>query len=325
MRRRLFITLLGGVAVVWPLGPRAQQPPQPARVGILHPGSPPDPWLDGLRQGLRDLGYVEGNNLLIDYRWAERQGERLEGLAQELIDNKVDVIVIMTGPAVLAVKERTARVPIVMAVSGDPVGTGVVTSLARPGGNITGFSLMSAELAGLRLSVLREAVPTARRIGVLYNPTERPTEREMRETEAAAVTLGVTLQPLEARDGDDLDQAFASAVAGKVDALITFAHGFAFIHRRRIAQLAARHRLPAMYGWREYAEIGGLMTFGPNVTATLRRAASYVDRILKGANPGDLPIEQPAKFELVVNLKTAKALGLTIPPSILIRADEVIE
>jgi putative tryptophan/tyrosine transport system substrate-binding protein len=325
MQRREFITLLGGAAAAWPLAARAQPPPRPARIGILHPGSPPDPWLDGLRQGLRDLGYVEGQNLSVEYRWAEGKGERLDSLAQELFASKIEVLVVMTGPAVLAAKQQSKTVPIVMAVSGDPVGTGVVTNLARPEGNVTGFSLMSADLAGLRLGVLKEAIPTAKRVAVLYNPAEPPTVREMRETEAAAQTLGVTLQPVEARSTDALDQAFANAAQGHADALITFAHGFAFLHRRRIADLAVQNRLPAMYGWREFADIGGLMAYGPNVTATLRRAATYVDRIIKGAKPAALPVEQPTKFELVINLKTAKALDLKIPSSLMLRADEVIE
>jgi putative tryptophan/tyrosine transport system substrate-binding protein len=324
IRRREFIATLAGGAVAWPIRTRAQQLRQ-TRIGILHPGSPPDPWLEGLRQGLRDLGYTEGHNIVLEYRWAEGKGERLDRLAQELIENKVDIFVIMTGPAVLAARRRTTTVPIVMAISGDPVGIGVVANLARPGGNVTGFSLMSGDLAGLRLGVLKEAVPAAKRVAALYNPTEPPTAQEMRDTEAAARTLGIAVQPLEARSGDDLEQAFSRAAAERADALITFAHGFAFVHRRRIADLAAQHRLPAMYGWREYAEVGGLMTYGPNVTATLRRAASYVDRIIKGANPADLPVEQPTKFELVINLKTAKALGLEMPPTLIVRADEVIE
>ena len=319
IRRREFIATLAGGAVAWPIRTRAQQL-RKTRIGILHPGSPPDPWLEGLRQGLRDIGYTEGHNIVLEYRWAEGKAERLDGLAQELIENKVDIFVIMTGPAVLTARRQTTTVPIVMAISGDPVGIGVVANLARPGGNVTGFSLMSGDLAGLRLGVLKEAVPAAKRVAALYNPTEPPTAQEMRDTEAAARTLGIAVQPLEARSGDDLEQAFSRATAERADALITFAHGFAFVHRRRIADLAAQHRLPAMYGWREYAEVGGLMTYGPNVTATLRRAASYVDRIIKGANPADLPVEQPTK-----NLKTAKALGLEMPPTLIVRADEVIE
>jgi putative tryptophan/tyrosine transport system substrate-binding protein len=243
----------------------------------------------------RFMQMAEGRNIVIEYRWAEGKGERLDGLAQDLIDCNVDVIVIMTGPAVLAARRRTATVPIVMAVSGDPIGIGVAASLARPGGNVTGLSLMSADLAGLRLAGLKEAVPETKRVGVLYNPAEPPTVQELRDSEAAAQRLGVTLQALEARTRDGLEPTFARATAERVDALITFAHGFAFVHRSRIADL--RYRLPTMYGWREYAEVGGLLTYGPNVTAMLGRAASYVDRIIKGANPADLPIEQPAKFK----------------------------
>lgn len=325
MKRRQFLGALGGTVVAWPLVVLAQARPQVARIGILHPGSPPDPWLDGLRDGLRELGYAEGKDLVFEYRWAEGRSERLPDLADILIASKVDVIVSMTGPAVLAAKSRTATVPIVMAVSGDPVGTGAVKSLARPDGNVTGLSLMSDELAGLRISVLKEAVPSAKRVGVLYNPSEPPTKVELRETEAAAAKLGMTLQPLAATTADDLIRRFAEASAGGCDAIITFAHGFAFFHRRRIAELAAQHRLPAMYGWREHADVGGLMTYGPNVKATLQRAATYVDRILKGAKPSDLPVEQPTKFELIVNLKAARALGIEIPQTIMARADTLIE
>jgi len=231
----------------------------------------------------------------------------------------------MTGPAVLAAKVRTTTVPIVMAVSGDPVGVGVVDNLARPSGNVTGLSLMSGDLAGLRLGVLKETVPTAKRIAVLYNPAEPPTGLELRETEAAARTLGVTLQPIPTTSSEGLDKAFEGATTAKAEALITFAHGFAYVHRRRIAELAALHRLPAMYGWREFADVGGLMAYGPNVTAILRRAAFYVDRLIKGARPSDLPVEQPTQFELVINLKSARELGLTIPQTVLIRANAVIE
>lgn len=329
MRRRAFLLSSIGAAAALSVPGIAQQPARrPALVGVLHPGSPPDAatWLDGLRDGLKDLGYIEGRNLRTEYRWAERKGaERLEVLAQELVDLKVDVIIIVAGPAVMAAKKRTSTIPIVMAVSGDPLGTGVVASLARPGGNVTGFSLMSADLAGLRLALLKEAVPKAQRIGVLYHPGEPPTGQEMRETEAAAQKLGLVLVKLEARGGDDLEPAFARAAAERVDGLITFAHAFAFAFRQRIADLAAKHRLPAMYGWREYAEVGGLMTYGPNVKDTLRRAAHYVDRILKGANPADLPVEQPTRFELVINGRTAKSLGITLPPALLLRAEEVME
>jgi putative ABC transport system substrate-binding protein len=318
MDRRNFITLLGAAAA-WPGQAYAQQR-RPARIGVLH-----HPWTAGLRRGLRDLGYVEDKTIVIDERGSDGRYERLDGLAEELIDNKVDVLVIMTGPAVRAARQRTTTVPIVMAVSSDGVGAPGVASLARPGGNVTGLSLMGPDLTGLRLSLLKDAIPTAKRIAVLYNPAEQPTAEELRQTEIAAKKLGVVLQPVETRSGDALDRAFASAVSGGADASITFTHGFALLHRSRIAALAVQHRLPAMYAWREFAEAGGLMAYGPNTADTLYRAASFVDRIIKGGNPAEMPIEQPTKFELVINLKTAKALGLEIPAALLVRANAVIE
>jgi ABC-type uncharacterized transport system substrate-binding protein len=324
MRRRAFLGVLGSATVAWPLVARAQTQRQ-VRIGALNVYSPPDPWLDAFRHGLRDLGYAEGRNLKIEERWAEGHNDRLDGLAQELIDSKVDILVALMGPALVAARRRTSTVPIVMAISGDGVGTSGVASLARPGGNVTGVTLMSPDLMGLRLALLREAAPATKRVAVLYTARERPTEKELRETESAALTLGVTLLPVEVSNSDALEPAFARAVASGADALLTFPHVFAFFHRRRIAELAAQHRLPAMYGWREYADAGGLMAYGPNVAATVRSAASFVDRIVKGAIPATMPIEQPTKFELVVNRKTAKALGLELPLPLLARADEVIE
>jgi putative ABC transport system substrate-binding protein len=324
MDRRNFITLLGAAAAAWPAHADAQQR-RPARIGVLHPFVPPHPWTAGLRRGLRDLGYVEGQTITIDERGSDVRYERLDDLARELVDSKVDVLVIMTGPALLAARRQTTTVPTVMAVSSDGVGTDGVASLARPGGNITGLTLMGPDLAGLRLSLLKDAVPAAKRIAVLYNPAERVTADELRQTEAAAGQLGVVLQPVEARSGDALAQAFTSAVAGGADALIIFTHVFALLHRNRIAELAIQHRLPAMFAWREFAEAGGLMVYGPNVTDTLYRAASFVDRILKGGNPAEMPIEQPTKMEFIINLKTARALGIEIPAAMLVRASEVIE
>jgi putative ABC transport system substrate-binding protein len=324
MDRRNFIALLGGAATTGPGNIYAQQR-RPARIGVLHPFAPPHPWTAGLRRGLRDLGYVEGQTIAIDERGSDGRYERLDGLARELVDSKVDVLVVMTGPALRAARQRTTTVPIVMAVSSDGVGTTGVASLARPGGNVTGLTLMGPDLTGLRLSLLKDAVPAAKRIAVLYNPAELPTAEELRQTEIAAGKLGVVLQPVETRSGDALDQAFASAVSGGADASITFTHGFALLHRSRIAALAVQHRLPAMYGWREFAEAGGLMVYGPNTADTLYRAASFVDRIIKGGNPAEMPIEQPTRFELVINLKTAKALGLEISTALLVRADVVIE
>ena len=325
LRTALVLTL---VVLGIPVAPLAQAQPagkKVARVGILHPGSPPDPWFEGFRRGLHELGYVEGQNLLIEYRWAERRPERLPDLADQLVRLNLNVIVAMTGAAVQAARQRTQSVPIVMAVSGDPVGLGLVSSLARPGANITGLSFMSGDLAGKRLELLKEAFPKVSRVGVLFNPDEPPTTFEFRQTQVAAQALGLTLQRLEIQGPQDFERAFSDAVRDRTDSIITFAHAFAFFHRRRIIELAAKYNLPAMYGWREFVEEGGLLAYGPWVPDLLRRAAVYVDRILKGAKPADLPIEQPTKFELIINLKTSKALGLTIPPSLLLRADQVIQ
>jgi putative tryptophan/tyrosine transport system substrate-binding protein len=241
-----------------------------------------------------------------------------------LLASHVDVIVAI-GASVWAAKRQTSTVPIVMAFSGDPVGTAMVPSLARPGGNITGLSFMSSDLAAKRLELLKQIFPRIARVAVLYVPAEVSTVPELRETEAAAGTINVTLQPLQVRHPDDLGPLFAKATRERADALLVFAHAFAFVHRDRIVELAARQRLPTMFRWREFVDVGGFTSYGPNVNTMLRRAAGYVDRILKGAKPADLPIEQPTKFELVINLKTAKALGLTIPQSILVRAGEVIQ
>ena len=292
---------------------------------MLHPFSPPDPWAAGLRRGLRDLGYVEGRTITIDERGSEGHDERLDALAKELIDNKVDVLVTITGPPFFAARRQTTKLPIVMAISGDGVGAPGVASLARPGGNVTGTTMMNPDLDGLRLSMLREAVPSAKRIAVIYNPNEPASVNELRKTTAAAATLGIELQSVEAPGAEGLDQAFQNALARGAGAFFTFAHAFAFSNRVRISELATKYRLPGMYGWREFAEAGGLMVYGPNVADILYRAASFVDRIIKGGNPAEMPIEQPTRFELVINLKTAKALGLEIPAALLVRADKVIE
>jgi ABC-type uncharacterized transport system substrate-binding protein len=317
-------TVIVGLALTLPAMVSAQLPRPVARVGILNSGAAQDARVDYLRDELRDLGYIEGQNLGIVYRWADGRPERLPELAAALVASPVDVIVAI-GASVWAAKEQTRTVPIVIAFSGDPVGTGMVSSLARPEANLTGVSLMSSDLAAKRLELLTQTVPRIARLAVLYTPAERAAAPELQATEAAARTLGVTLHPLEGRQPEDLERLFAEAARGRADALIVFAHAFAFQHRRRVLELAAQHRLPTMYGWREFVDAGGLMAYGPNVQAMVRRAAHYVDRILKGAKPGDLPIEQPTKFELVINLKTAKALGLTIPQSVLLRADEVIK
>jgi putative tryptophan/tyrosine transport system substrate-binding protein len=326
MNRRKFISLLGGGAA-WPLAAGAQQTQRMRgvpHVGILNYAAARDSLVDEFRSGLRELGRVEGQSLSITYRWADGRLDRLPVLASELVASNVDVIIAL-GPASWAAKRATSTIPIVMAFSGDPVGNGVVSNLARPGGNITGFSYMSTDLAAKRLAMLNEAFPKSARFAILYNPGEPATELEMRETETAARTIGVALQPLATRDADDLEAVFEAAVRERVQAMIVFSHGFAVLNRARIIEQAARRRLPTMYGWREFVSDGGLMSYGPNVPEMVRKAANYVDRILKGEKPGDLPIQQPARLELIINLKTAKALDLEIPSTLLALADEVIE
>jgi len=302
----------------------AQPPRRIARVGILNYAAAQDARVNEFRDGLRELGYVEGQNLAITYRWADGRLDRLPELAAELVTSNVDVIIAI-GPAVWAAKRTTNTVPLVIAFSGDPVGNGVVSNLARPGGNITGFSYMSTDLAAKRLELLNRMFPRNARIAILYNPDEPATAQEMRETDTAARAIGVTLQPLAARHPADLEQAFAAAVRERAGALIVFTHGFAVLNRGRIIELAARQRLPTMYGWRDFVNEGGLMSYGPDIPVMVRKAASYVDRIIKGEKPGDLPVEQPARLELIVNLKTAKTLGLTIPRPLLLQVDQVIE
>ena len=311
-------------ALVVPVAACAQPPRRIARVGVLSAGSAPDARVDEFRHGLRELGYIEGQNAAITYRWADGHQDRLPELAAQLVASQVDVIVAM-GPSAWAAKRQTSTIPIVIAFSGDPVGAGIVSNLARPGTNITGLSFMSSDLAAKRVELLKQAMPRITRIAVLNNPLEPSTAPEMRETEAGARALGVALQSLEARQPDDLERLFAAATRERADALVVFAHGFALQNSGRIIELAARHRLPTMYGYREFVDAGGLLSYGPNVLALVRRSASYVDRIIKGAKAGDLPIEQPTRLELVINLKTAKSLGLTLPPSVLSRADAMVE
>jgi putative ABC transport system substrate-binding protein len=327
MRRRDFISLLGGAAVPVPIRAVAQQLGRVRRipnVGILNYAAADDALVKEFRRALGELGHIEGQSLTITYRWADGRFERLPNLAAELVASKVDVIIAL-GPATWAAKEATDTIPIIIAFSGDPVGNGVVSNLARPGRNITGFSYMSTDLASKRLELLSKTFSRNGRIGILYNPNEPATVLEMRETDVAARKISVTLQPLAARSPDELDACFESAVREQADALIVFTHGFAVLNRKIIIGLAARKRLPTMYGWREFVDEGGLMSYGPNVAVMVRKAASYVDRIIKGEKPGDLPVEQPARFELIVNLKTTRALGIDIPPTLLAVADAVIE
>jgi putative tryptophan/tyrosine transport system substrate-binding protein len=329
MRRREFIKLIGGAAVAWPLGSSAQQAVKVPRIGYLAGNLAANPHLrEAFLQGLRDLGYVEGRNLVIEYRDVEGKYERLPALAAELVALKVDVILAGGTPQPLAAKQATRTIPIVFAGAGDPVESGLITSLARPGGNVTGLSLLTPELVGKCLEQLKEAVPGVSRVAVLWQPGgfgERTEQDMLKQVEVAGRALGVRLQFVEARGPADFDSAFSDMTLARAGALTQFVSNMFFIERRRLVDLAAKNRLPAVYQVREFVDAGGLIAYGPSIADVFRRAATYVDKILKGANPADLPVQQPTKFELVINLKTAKALGLQIPPTMLTRADEVIE
>jgi putative tryptophan/tyrosine transport system substrate-binding protein len=325
IRRRDFITLLGGAAAMWPLAARAQQPKRPRRIGVLWPGAPPDKWDEAFRQGLRTQGYVENQNILLEYRWAEGKQERLSALAEELTRLKVDVIVTISAPAILALKQATTTIPIVFAGTSDPVRTGFVASLARPGGNLTGLSLMAPDLAGKRLELIKSLASTASRVGMLWNASDEGMMLRVRETRLVAPAIQVTLLSPEVRTPADLESAFGAFTRDPPDVLLVFVDPFTVAHRQRIVDFAAARRLPAIYEDRVFVDAGGLLSYGPDVRDNCRRAAKYVDKILRGATPDDLPVEQPTKFELVMNLKTARALGLEIPPTLLARADEVIE
>jgi putative tryptophan/tyrosine transport system substrate-binding protein len=284
------------------------------------------PYHEGFRQGLRELGYAEGKNLHIDYRYAEGKIERLPGLAAELVRLKVDVIVSAGGtPVIMAAKNATNAIPITFVGSADPVALGIVASLARPGGNVTGLNIGAPELYGKRLELLKEAVPGTARAALLLNPDNPAAHLVLKETQISAQALGLQIQSLEVRGLNDFEGAFDAAIKGRVGALIVAQNPPITTHPKRVVELAAKHRLPAMYAVGEYVADGGLMAYGPSMPDLYRRAAAYVDKILKGAKPADLPVEQPTKFELVINLKTAKQLGLTIPPEVLMRADKVIK
>jgi len=304
----------------------SQEAAKMPRLGILLPGSPSSfaQNLAAFRQALRDLGYVEGRSIAIEYRYAEGRPDRLPELAAELVGLKVDVLVPSGTRAIRAANRASSTTPIVVLFTSDLVGTGLVGSLARPGGKITGLTAMSPELTGKRLELLKETVPKVSRVALLWNSVEGK-DLKWEPAQAAARALALTLQSVEVRGVDDFGRAFQAMIRGHADALLTLNDGFIINHRRRITDLASKHRLPAMYELRGFVEVGGLMSYGPSVPDMWRRAATYVDKILRGAKPADLPVEQPTRFELVINLKTAKALGLTVPPSILIRADQVIQ
>src|SRR5438093_6335508 len=302
----------------------AQSAGKGARLGVLLFGTPAtDPNLAAFVGGLRDLGYVEGRNLTLEYRSAEGRPERVRELALQIARQKPDVIVVLGGDMVPFVKDATSTTPVVMLTSQDPVEAGVITSFGRPGGNLTGVAFVSSETAGKRLQFLKEAVPSLTRVAVLWYP-DHP-DGEYRDIEAAARRLGVHIQSLEVRRPEDFDGAFQAATRARAEALMVVSSRFMNLSRSRILEFVSKQRIPLVTGWGPWVRAGGLVSYGPDLDALMKRAASHVDKILKGAKPADLPIEQPTKFELVINLKTAKALGLTIPPSVLGRADQVIE
>jgi putative tryptophan/tyrosine transport system substrate-binding protein len=311
--------------LVAPLCADAQPPATVPRIGYLSADSPASPAVEAFRQGLRELGWVEGQNIVIEWRHTEGKFDRFPALAAEFVRLRVDVIVSTAGVSIPVLKHATQTIPIVMLNVSDPVQSGLVASLARPGGNITGVANMTHELNQKRLELLKETVPSITRMAVLWDPS-RPTHVQgLKDLEAVAQSMGVELQPLEVRSPDDLESAFVAMRQGHADALLVFGSALHSRHRRRIADLALQGRLPTIYEYRELAEVGGLMTYGPNVREMIRRAAYYVDKILKGAKPEDLPVERPMKFELIINLKTAQALGITIPPHLLVLADEVLQ
>jgi putative tryptophan/tyrosine transport system substrate-binding protein len=325
MRRRDFITGIAGSAAAWPLAARAQQPAMPV-VGYLHAGSPgPNaPYVAVIRQSLAEAGYVEGRNVATEYRWAEGQYDQLPAMAAELVRRQVAVILATPIPAALAAKAATATIPILFSVAGDPVKLGLVAGLARPGGNATGVNFFQAELGAKQLGLLRELVPTATRIGLLVNPTNANVEGVTKDVTAAS-TSGLQIDVVRASDTREIESAFATLVRNKADALVVAPDPFFYSRQVQLATLAARHALPAIYNVREYPQIGGLMSYGTSLTEVYRQLGDYTGRILKGAKPADLPVVQSIKFEFVINLPTARALGLEIPPSLLARADEVIE
>jgi putative ABC transport system substrate-binding protein len=325
--KKVFCFVLGAMLVALGLPAQAQQPKKVSRIGFLAPATRTgyQHHIDAFLQGLRELGYVEGQNIVIEYRWADGNFERLPELAAELVRLKVDVIVAAVTQASLAAKNATGTIPIVMVAVGNPVDSGLIASLARPGANITGTSSMNVDVVGKQLELLKETLPKISRVDALWNPANPVFQGiQRRETEVAARALGVQLHFLEARGPDEIDRAFAAMAKERTKALLVLSDPVFTSHRKRIADLAAKQRLPTVCGIREYVEAGCLMAYGPSFPDMYRRAAYYVDRILKGTKPADLPVEQPMKFELVINLKTAKQIGLTIPPNVLARADRVI-
>jgi putative tryptophan/tyrosine transport system substrate-binding protein len=322
IRRRELITLLGGAAT-WPLAARAQQGKKIPRIGVLWPNPPAT--FDSLRQGLKDFGYVEGQNVAFEFRWAEGKLDLLNELAAELVRLKVDVIVTLAPQATLAAKQATQTIPIVFVAMGDPVASGVVPSLARPGANLTGTTRMIPEMSAKHVELLKEAVPSLRKLTVLWNPTNSSHQPAMQAVEATARALSLQVQPLPVRALAELDRSFDAIRRDKTDGLLFIADPVFFIQLRRMADFVEANRLPAICNFTEFPKLGGLIGYAPSLPDEFRHAAGHIDKILKGAKAADLPIEQPTRFQLVINLKSAKALGIEIPPTVLARADEVIE
>jgi ABC-type uncharacterized transport system substrate-binding protein len=326
VRRRAFLSLLGGAAVAWPLAARAEQRGRLPTIGFLGSGTAAaqSQWLAAFVQRLRELGWIEGRTIAIEYRWAEGRNERFDEIAAEFVRRNVDVILTLSTPAVVAAKQATTVIPIVFAAAGDPVEAGLVASLARPGGNVTGLSSQTADLAAKRLEILREVVPGLRRLAILSNVGNRLAVLEMREVQAAASTLRLEVVTLEIQRGEDI-APFFEALKARPDALYVWLDALLLTNRIRINTLALTARLPMMTATRDSVEVGGLISYGPNFPELWRRAGDYVDKVLRGAKPADIPVEQPTKFDLAINLTTARALGLEVPPTLLARADEVIE
>lgn len=328
MRRRDFIALIGTTAATWPFAARSQQTGKIPRLGILNPGEADPPGTFGFYKGLQELGYTEGQNIAIERRHGHWKFDRFSQLAAELVQMNVDVIVVMSTSPARAAKEATKTIPIVVASMADPVGDELVASLARPGGNITGTTFLGPELTAKRMGLLKQAIPTISRIAALWHPGaygKRTMEDLLKETEGAAVALGWQLQLIAADGAGDLEAAFSAISASRADALVVLNSPMLYNEHKHIVKLAAKSHLPAMYAAREFVDAGGLMAYGANLPEVFRRAATYVDKILKGAKPADLPVEQPTKFEFVINLKTAEALGLDVPDKLQQLADEVIE
>jgi putative ABC transport system substrate-binding protein len=327
MRRRDLIIFLASAMAAWPLVARAQQKAMPV-IGVLStsaPGPSSAPFMAALRQGLSEAGYIDGQNLAIEYRWAEDHYDRLPALAADLVGRKVDLIVAGSPPGAFAAKSATSTIPIVFRGGGDPVGDGLVASLARPGGNLTGVLVLAAEVTAKRLELLSELVPQAGVIALLVNPNSSSAERVIHDVQQAARAKGVQLSILKASTDTEIDAAFASLIEGPAGALLVGADPFLSGRREQLVALASRHAVPSIYAWREFAASGGLISYGASLTSAFRLLGTYAGKVLKGAKPADLPVQQPTTFELVINLRTARALGLTVPQSMLMKADELID